>query len=123
MGLSELPASSTNNPRLARSVGAQAAVGIGLTGFPHLASEGTSRFVFRGSCWRHGQSSLNWHAGTKNLTPEISAELVKIYYNMVLQQLTGIAIELLFARLPWTTFSEVFLQPEVRRILCIYQEG
>jgi hypothetical protein len=42
---------------------------------------------------------------------------------MVLQQLTGIAIELLFAGLPWTIFSEVFLQPEAKWILCIYQEG
>lgn len=46
-------------------LGAQAAVGIGLTRFLYLASEDASRFVLRGSCWRYEQSSLNWHAGIK----------------------------------------------------------
>ena len=45
----------------------------------------------------------------------------KIYCHRILQQLTSNAIELLFARLPWTTSSEVFLQPEVKRIFCVHQ--
>jgi hypothetical protein len=36
---------------------------------------------------------LNWHVGAKRLTLEVSDELVKMYYNTVLQKLTGIAVD------------------------------
>lgn len=66
-------------------------------------------FCFKGVLLALWTAFIELACKYKNLTPEVSAELVKIYHNMVLQQLTGIAIELLFARLPWTTFSEAFL--------------
>ena len=59
------------------------------------------------------------------LTPGVSFQLIKLYHNVALQQLTGIATEFLFARLAWTffSFSRVFLQPGVKRILCICEDG
>jgi hypothetical protein len=59
------------------------------------------------------------------LIPGVFPQLLKLYRNVALQQLTGVAVEFLFARFTWTvfSFSEVFLQPGVAWILCICQPG
>lgn len=55
---------------------------------------------------------------------EATSEAVQLYHNVALQPLSGIAVELIFARLAWTLFrlSTIFLNGGVERILTVRDE-
>jgi len=58
-------------------------------------------------------------------TPGSCQELAMLYHNVMLQPLTGIAIEFLLARFAWTIFgnSKYFLLRRVKRVLCLAEDG
>ena len=55
------------------------------------------------------------------LIPGSTAELIGLYHNLSLQQLTGISVEYLFARFAWTIFDflKPFLQQGQKRWICV----
>jgi HNH endonuclease len=54
--------------------------------------------------------------------PDSTSELINLYYNRSLQQLTGISVEYLFARFAWTIFDflKPFLQQGQKRWISLY---